>query len=174
MLPDIAGEELCRLLRRKSRVPVIMLTAKSGEEDKLTGLGLGADDYITKPFSLKELTARIEAVLRRAEDEPPADSLSFGGGDLVIDFAANRVQKNGRSANLTLSEFNILAALIKYAGRVLTRNQLIELALGEEFSGFDRAVDSHVKNLRGKIEDDPKSPVYVLTVRGLGYRFGGE
>ena len=176
MLPDISGWEVCRAIRKKSRVPIIMLTARVEEDDKVTGLELGADDYITKPFSLKELLARVEAVARRASGEllPLVAKNSFGGGDLVIDFAQGGVHKKGRPAGLTPSEFKILATLAKHPGRVFTRNQLIELALGDNFDGFDRAVDSHVKNLRLKIEDNPKAPVYVLTAHGTGYRFGGD
>ncbi|MDR3347990.1 MAG: response regulator transcription factor [Acidaminococcales bacterium] len=175
MLPDISGWEVCRAVRKKSRVPIIMLTARVEEDDKVMGLELGADDYITKPFGLKELLARVEAVTRRASGEllPLVAKNSFGGGDLVIDFAQGGAYKKGRPAGLTPSEFKILAALAKHPGRVFTRNQLIELALGDNFDGFDRAVDSHVKNLRLKIEDNPKTPVYVLTAHGTGYRFGG-
>jgi DNA-binding response OmpR family regulator len=175
MLPDRPGEEICRELRRQSRVPVIMLTAKSAESDLLAGLDCGADDYITKPFSLKELHARIEALLRRAGDDlmPLAAKNSFRGGDLTVDFAANRFCKKQKEISLTQSESRILAALIKYPGKVFTRSELIDLALGEEFDGFDRAVDNHIKNLRQKIEDDSKNPAYVLTIHGRGYQFGG-
>jgi DNA-binding response OmpR family regulator len=176
MLPDISGWEVCRALRAKSRVPIIMLTARIEEDDKVAGLALGADDYVTKPFSLKELLARVQAVLRRAGGEivPPAAKNSFGGGDLVIDFERGDVEKKGRSTALTPSEFKILSVLVKHPGKIFTRNELIELALGDNFDGFDRAIDSHIKNLRGKIEDNPKTPVYILTVYGLGYRFGGD
>jgi DNA-binding response OmpR family regulator len=176
MLPDISGEEVCRTLRRQSRVPVIMLTAKAGEEDLLEGLALGADDYITKPFSLKELHARVLAVLRRTEKDltPLAVRNSFNGGDLFVDFDQNLLQKKGKKVNLTPSEQKILAALIKYPGKVFTREELINLALSDEFDGYDRSIDSHIKNIRQKIEDDSRNPVYILTVHGLGYKFGGE
>ena len=176
MLPDISGEEVIKTIRKQSRVPVIMLTAKAEENDLLVGLGLGADDYITKPFRLKELCARVEAVLRRSQDDlvPLSVRNSYNGGDLTVDFETNAIRKNGDTVALTPTELKILSALIKYAGKVFTRAELIELALGEEFDGYDRAVDSHVKNLRQKIEDDPKNPVYILTVHGLGYKFGGE
>jgi DNA-binding response OmpR family regulator len=176
MLPDISGEDVCRIIRKKSRVPIIMLTAKAEETDLLGGLGLGADDYVTKPFSLKELHARAEAVLRRTEKDllPLAVRNSFYDGDLVVDFEKNLLRKKGVAVTLTPSELKILSALVKYPGKVFTRNELIALALGEEFEGYDRAIDSHVKNLRQKIEDDPKNPAYVLTVHGLGYKFGGE
>jgi DNA-binding response OmpR family regulator len=153
-----------------------MLTAKSEENDLLEGLGIGADDYITKPFSLKELAARVDAVLRRSQDDlvPLVVRNSFRNGDLVVDFEKEAFQKAGRSVSLTPNESKILASLIKYPGKVFTREELIETALGSEFEGYDRAIDSHIKNLRQKIEDDPKNPVYVLTVHRLGYKFGGE
>ena len=176
MLPDISGEEVCRRLRNTSRVPVIMLTAKSDEASLLEGLGIGADDYVTKPFSLKALAARIEAVLRRASGDvlPLSVRASFQGGDLMVDFEKNLVRKAGREVALTPSEMKILSALIKYPGKAFTRDELVELALGSEFDGYDRAIDSHIKNLRQKIEDDPRSPVYVLTIHGTGYKFGGK
>ncbi len=176
MLPDISGEEVCRRLRNTSRVPVIMLTAKSDEASLLEGLGIGADDYVTKPFSLKALAARIEAVLRRAGGDilPLSVRASFRGGDLMVDFEKNLVRKAGREVALTPSEMKILSALIKYPGKAFTRDELVELALGSEFGGYDRAIDSHIKNLRQKIEDDPRSPVYVLTIHGTGYKFGGK
>jgi DNA-binding response OmpR family regulator len=175
MLPDISGEEVCRAIRRKSRVPVIMLTAKIEEESLLEGLELGADDYIRKPFSLKELGARAEAALRRAASDltPLAAKNSFRDGDLTVDFERDSIRKKGRAVSLTPSETKILAALIKYPGKVFTREELILIALGDAFDGYDRAIDSHVKNLRQKIEDDSKNPDYVLTVHGIGYKFGG-
>ncbi len=176
MLPDISGEEVCREIRKKSRVPILMLTAKSEENDLLYGLGIGADDYIIKPFSLKELYARIEAILRRTQNDlvPLNVRNSFGGGDLVVDFEQNFFQKTGQPVSLTPNEIKILSALIKYPGKVFTREELITIALGSEFEGYDRAIDSHVKNLRQKIEDDPKKPVYILTVHGIGYKFNGK
>lgn len=176
MLPDISGEEICMAIRKKSRIPIIMLTAKVDEENVVEGLCLGADDYITKPFGLKELYARIEAVLRRTEDDlvPLTIHNSWGNGDLVIDFEKNMVQKKGHILMLTPREWKILSALIKYPGKVFTREELIEIALKNDFEGYDRAIDSHIKNIRQKIEDDPKNPTYVLTVHGLGYKFGGE
>ncbi|MDR2771051.1 MAG: response regulator transcription factor [Clostridiales Family XIII bacterium] len=176
MLPDIPGEELCLAIRKRSRVPVIMLTAKVEEESLLEGLKLGADDYIRKPFSLKELGARAEAALRRAADDllPLTARNSFRDGDLTVDFEKNAVCKRGRPVSLTPGELRILAALIKYPGKVFTRAELIEIALGDAFDGYDRAIDGHVKNLRRKIEDNSKNPDYILTVYGLGYKFGGE
>lgn len=176
MMPGMPGEDVCRAIRKKSRVPVIMLTAKAEESDLLEGLGLGADDYITKPFSLKELHARIEAVLRRTGDAlvPLAVKNSWNGGDLCVDFEKNIIRKKQETVSLTPNELKILSALIKYPGKVFTRSELIEIALGSDFDGYDRTVDSHIKNLRQKLEDDPRSPVYIRTVHGLGYKFGGE
>ncbi|MDR3258888.1 MAG: response regulator transcription factor [Fusobacteriaceae bacterium] len=176
MLPDISGEEICQTIRKKSRIPIIMLTAKIEENDLLKGLDNGADDYITKPFSLKELNARIEAVLRRTTDDlvPLNRKNSFRNGDLVVDFEKNVVKKRQQEVLLTPSEMRILASLIKHPGKVFTRNELIELALDMDFDGYDRAIDNHIKNLRQKIEDDSKNPDYVLTIHGVGYKFGGE
>jgi DNA-binding response OmpR family regulator len=153
-----------------------MLTAKVEETDILKGLRIGADDYMTKPFSLKELHARVEAVLRRAADDlvPLLSKNSFNGGDLVTDFEKSEIRKNGLAINLTPSELKILTALTGSPGRIFSREELIDLALGGEFDGFDRTIDSHIKNLRRKIETDPREPVYVLTVHGLGYKFGGS
>ncbi len=175
MLPDLSGEEVCTAIRKKSRVPVIMLTAKVEENDVVEGFSLGADDYVIKPFGLKELSARIEAVLRRTESDlvPLTRHNSWRDGDLVVDFEKNEVRKKGTVVTLTPSERNILSALIKYPGKVFTREELIEAALDKGFAGYDRAIDSHIKNIRKKVEDDPKSPVYVLTIPGIGYKFGG-
>lgn len=175
MLPDFSGEEICMRLRQKSRVPILMLTAKVEEEDLLKGLEIGADDYLTKPFRLKELHARMEAILRRtsADPVPLYRRIAFQDGDLVIDMESRSVSKGGIEANLTPNEFRILAALTKYPGRVFTRDELIGTAFGEDFDGYDRSVDSHIKNLRQKIETDPKNPVYIQTIHGVGYRFGG-
>ncbi len=175
MMPGMRGEDVCGAIRRQSRVPIVMLTAKAGEENLVRGLKLGADDYVAKPFSLRELAARAEAILRRTEGGslPLAPRNSWRDGDLFVDFERNLVLKNGAPAALTPSEMRILAALVKYPGKVFTRTELVEFALGDDFDGFERTVDSHVRNLRHKIEDDPKSPVYVLTVHGLGYKFGG-
>ena len=176
MLPDLSGEDICMTLRQKSRVPIIMLTAKVEEESMLKGLGIGADDYITKPFSLKELNARLEVILRRSSDDlvPLYRKNSFHKGDLEVDFESHTIRKNKIEVNLTPNEFKILTALIKYPNKVFTREDLILNALGDEFEGFDRAVDSHIKNLRQKIETDSKNPVYILTIHGVGYKFGGK
>ncbi len=176
MLPDISGEEVCRRLRNRSRVPIIMLTAKVEEGDILKGLGLGADDYVTKPFSPRQLIARVEALLRRTTQEaiPLADRLSYNQGDLVIDLYGHEVKKSGVTVNLTPNEYQILLAMLKYPRKAFTRDELVTLALGEDYDGFDRTIDVHIKNLRQKVETDPKCPKYILTVHGVGYRFGGE
>ncbi|MDR3149874.1 MAG: response regulator transcription factor [Oscillospiraceae bacterium] len=176
MLPDISGEEVCAVIRKKSRVPIIMLTAKSEEISHLNGLTIGADDYITKPFSLKVLAAHVEAILRRTADDlvPLTVKNSWRDGDLVVDFEKNMVLKKGTELSLTLSEHKILSALVKYPGKVFTREELITLIFDDDFDSFDRVIDNHIKNLRQKIEDDTKNPVYVLTIRGLGYKFGGD
>ncbi|MDR1639149.1 MAG: response regulator transcription factor [Clostridiales bacterium] len=171
MLPDIPGEEVCRRIRGKLALPVIMLTAKAEEEDILKGLGVGADDYVTKPFSLKELFARMDSVLRRTSDLAPLQSESFFGA-LHIDFGKGEVCKNGKEVGLTPSEMGLLSAMAKRPGKAFTRQELIDAVFGDEFDGFDRAIDNHIKNLRQKIEDDPKKPIYVKTVHGLGYKFG--
>lgn len=176
MLPDVSGEEVCARIRKTSRVPIIMLTAKTQEPDLLNGLQLGADDYVTKPFSLKELHARIETVLRRASGDliPLTVKNSWRNGDLIVDFEKNSVTKKGHDINLTQSERKILSALIKYPGKAFTREELIDIVFGNDFDGYDRVIDTHIKNLRRKIEDNPQLPVYILTIHGLGYKFGGE
>lgn len=176
MLPDQSGEEVCAAVRRKSRIPIIMLTAKSDENAQLNGLFIGADDYILKPFSLKVLTAKIEAVLRRSASDitPLTVKNSWNNNDLSVDFERNQFYKSGHPVPLTPNESGILAALVKNPGKVFTREELIASAFGEDFDGYDRAVDTHIKNLRQKIEDHPKSPEYILTVHGVGYRFGGK
>ncbi len=176
MLPELSGEEVCICLRKKSKIPIIMLTAKSDEADMLQGLGIGADDYITKPFSLKTLYARIEAVLRRSADDLSGlySKKTFNNGDLVIDFENYYVAKAGEEIKLTPNEYKLLAALTRYPNKVFTREELIASAYGEAFEGYDRTIDSHIKNLRQKVEDDPKNPCYVKTIHGVGYRFGGE
>lgn len=176
MLPDISGEEVCMRIREKSRVPIIMLTAKSNEENLLHGLDIGADDYITKPFSLMELVARIKVILRRSSDElkPLYKYNSFQNGDLYINVESNIIKKKNELLSLTQSEWKILLALMKYPNKVFTREELVYVALGSDFEGYNRIIDTHIKNLRQKIEDNPKSPRYVITVFGKGYKFGGE
>jgi DNA-binding response OmpR family regulator len=176
MLPDITGEEVCRVIRRKSRVPIIMLTAKVAEADLLKGFNLGADDYVTKPFSPRQLLARVQAILRRVSDEAYtlSDQLSFNHGDLVIDSLRHEVRKAGETVALTPIEFKILASLGKYPTKVFTREELISLALEDDYQGNDRVIDSHIKNIRQKIEDDTRDPQYIQTVHGIGYKFGGS
>ena len=176
MLPDMSGEEICRRLRKQSRVPIIMLTAKIEEPDIIHGLDIGADDYLTKPFSPRQLTARVRALLRRSGPDtvPLANIMSFSKGDLVVDFTRHEVKKGGIVVNLTPNEFKLLATLLKYPKKVFTREELIRLVIGEDFEGYDRIIDTHIKNLRQKIEEDSKNPGYILTVHGVGYRFGGE
>ncbi len=173
MLPEISGEEVCRIIRKKSKVPIIMLTAKSDEADMLAGLGIGADDYITKPFSLKNLHARMEAVMRRTYDEMSSIYDTNAKEELRIDFESHRVTKGYEEVKLTPNEYKLLTVLMKYPNKVFTREELISTALGEEYEGFDRTIDSHIKNLRHKIETDPKNPIYIKTIHGVGYRFGG-
>jgi DNA-binding response OmpR family regulator len=175
MLPDMSGEEICKAIRKRSRVPIIMLTAKVEEEDILKGLDIGADDYVTKPFSPKQLVARVGAVLRRTSEDPlPLSNIISFNGDLVIDNLKHEVRKNNNIINLTPNEYKILMTLVKYPKKTFTREELISMALGADFEGFDRTVDTHIKNLRQKIEMDPKEPKYILTVHGIGYRFDGE
>ncbi len=176
MLPDISGEELCSRIRKQSRVPIIMLTAKTMEDDMLNGLNLGADDYITKPFSLKNLYARIQAVWRRSDHDlkPLTEKFSWNDGDLVIDYNRKKMLKKGENISLTPIEWKILSAFTKYPQKVFTRDELITAAFNMDFSGYDRVIDTHIKNLRKKIEDDPKNPIYLCTIHGIGYKFGGN
>ncbi len=172
MLPDIDGLTVCKKIREISNVPIVMLTAKSDEEDILTGLKLGADDYMVKPFSPKELVARIETVLRRAQTLSNPHKLSMNNGELLICPDSRQVYLHQIEINLTTTEFDILNVLATTPNKVFSRSDLIEKVKGIEFDGLDRSIDSHVKNLRHKIEDDPKAPNYILTVHGTGYRFG--
>lgn len=176
MLPEISGEEICRMIRKKSTVPIIMLTAKVEESDMIVGLGIGADDYITKPFSLKTLLARVEAVLRRSSYEKLQlkDVSGYLGSELVIDFENHMVAKHGIDVKLTPKEFKLLSTLAKHPNKVFTRDELITIALGDDFYGFDRTIDSHIKNIRQKIETDPRNPIYLVTIHGVGYKFGGN
>lgn len=175
MLPNVSGEEICKSVRAISKVPIIMLTAKSLEDDKIAGLDMGADDYLTKPFSPRELVARIAALSRRLSKSVSKNEhkWSFNSGDLCMDLEAYSVTKNARNISLTRSEFNLLKALSSRPNKAFTRDELIEIALDMDYEVFDRTVDSHIKNLRAKIEDDTSKPSYIITVRGVGYRFGG-
>ena len=172
-LPDVPGETVASELRAMSAIPIVMLTAKAAEEDRVRGLELGADDYVTKPFSPRELVLRVQAILRRggpaAEQQGVA---SYGGGALVIDEPRRTVTKRGTPAQLTPTEWGILVTLATVPGRVYSRFELINKVRGYEFEGYERTVDSHVKNLRRKIEDDPGSPGIIVTVLGGGYRLG--
>lgn len=173
MLPGMSGLEVCRIIRSESSIPVIMLTARTEEVDKLLGLELGADDYITKPFSLRELTARIKAVLRRADPGEEKKENTLKAGNLEINFDRHEVWSGGKRVNLTPTEFKILSILSGKPGRLYSRLQLLDAALGFTYEGYERSIDTHVSNLRKKIEPDPANPRYILTVHGLGYRFGG-
>lgn len=174
MLPKITGEEVCKAIRRISRVPIIMLTAKIEEEEKINGLNIGADDYVVKPFSPRELIARVNSLFRRSDTgaTPLFNTMSWNDEDLEVDLNTYSVKKAGEVVNLTPNEFKILCTLIKYPKKTFTREELIEIALGIEYDGFERTIDSHIKNLRSKIEDDTTNPNYIVTVRGIGYKFG--
>lgn len=173
MLPDIDGEEVCRLLRRISDVHIFMLTAKVSLEDRIEGLNLGADEYLSKPLSPRELTARVNALFRRI-DGVKKDGIMYSDGCLSVDGESRSVRMHGRKISLTPNEFDILAALIRNKNRVLSREQLIEIVFGIDFEGSDRTVDVHIKNLRKKIEEDSKNPSYIITVTKSGYKFGGD
>jgi len=172
-LPEMDGLDVCRALRRKSDVPIIMLTARVEETDRLIGLELGADDYITKPFSPRELVARVRAVLRRVRGGVHQPGL-IRVGDLEIDLHGHRLSRAGESIRLTRSEFNLLATLAQHPGQTFTRAQLLDRLHGVAWDGFDRSIDAHIKNLRRKLETNPVEPRYVLTVYGVGYRFTDE
>ncbi len=173
MLPKMDGIEVTRRIRAQSNVPIIMLTAKAGETDRVVGLELGADDYVPKPFSPRELVARVRAVLRRLEGGPSApDRIAVGA--LEIDLKTREVKVGGSLAELTPTEFDLLAFLARHPGQVFTRLQLLREVQGYTYDSFARTVDTHVKNLRRKIEEDPKEPRYLLTVHGVGYRFARE
>jgi two-component system alkaline phosphatase synthesis response regulator PhoP len=169
-LPGMDGLEVAKAIRKKSEVPIIMVTARAEEYDRLIGLELGADDYITKPFSPREVVARVRAVLRRA-GQPQFELRRIDAGDLLIDLDAHRVQRGETLIDLTPTEFNLLAALAAQPGRAFSRLQLLEAAQGQAYEGYERTIDAHVKNLRAKIEPDPRQPQYIETVFGVGYRF---
>ena len=171
MLPGISGTEVCRIIRGKSSVPIIMLTAKDGEVDKVVGLELGADDYVTKPFSSRELLARVRAVLRRHGDVEELLPATIEAGSVRIDIERHVVSVRGENITMPLKEFDLLELLVRNSGRVLTRNQLIDRVWGADYVGDTKTLDVHIKRLRAKIEIDPSSPVHINTVRGLGYKF---
>jgi two-component system response regulator RegX3 len=171
MLPGLSGTEVCRALRSRSSVPIIMLTAKDGEIDKVVGLELGADDYVTKPYSARELVARIRAVLRRRGEVEAPEEPVLAAGPVRMDVDRHVVSVDGEPVALPLKEFDLLELLLRNAGRVLTRVQLIDRVWGSDYVGDTKTLDVHVKRLRAKIEPDPATPRYLLTVRGLGYKF---
>jgi DNA-binding response OmpR family regulator len=172
-LPDVPGEEVAREVRSRSQVPILMLTARSAGEDRIRGFELGADDYVTKPFSPRELVLRVQAILRRAQgDAPVEETASFGDGELVLDDARRTAVVRGDEVALTPTEWAVLASLCRSPGRVYSRFELVNRARGYEFEGYERTIDSHVKNLRRKIERDPHDPQILQTVLGVGYRLG--
>ncbi len=175
MLPKMSGEEVCNKIRATSSVPIIMLTAKTEEDNKIDGLAIGADDYITKPFSNRELISRVKAIIRRTyrDNIPLAELLIINNGDLEINIGKMIVKKQGRPITLTSNEFKILIALLTNPGQVFSREQLVNKAFGIDYEGFDRTVDTHIKNIRYKIEDDPKNPRYIISIYGMGYKFQG-
>jgi two-component system, OmpR family, response regulator RegX3 len=171
MLPGISGTEVCRLIRAHSQVPIIMLTAKDGEVDKVVGLELGADDYVTKPFSSRELLARIRAVLRRHGDHEELLPVVVEAGPVRLDVDRHTVVVRGQSVAMPLKEFDLLEILVRNSGRVLTRAQLIDRVWGSDYVGDTKTLDVHIKRLRAKVEVDPANPLHITTVRGLGYKF---
>ncbi|QKG85280.1 response regulator transcription factor [Kroppenstedtia pulmonis] len=173
MLPDLTGEEVCREIRRQSAVPILMLTAKVEERHRLEGLAIGADDYVIKPFSPREIVARVQAILRRSSDDLLAERISFNDGDLIVDTRAKTVYKSGQPVHLTPIEYRLIHILARDPGRSFLREELVEKLFGFDYSGGERTIDQHVKNLRNKVENDPKNPTYFKTVFGFGYRFEG-
>jgi DNA-binding response OmpR family regulator len=173
MLPDISGEEVCSVLRKISEVHIFMLTAKSTLEDRIEGLNLGADEYLVKPFSPRELTARVNALFRRLNINK-FETKAYNNGDLEINYEKRIVKVKGEEISLTPNEFDILHILSSNKGKAFSREQLIERIMGIDFQGFDRTIDVHIKNIRKKIEDESRNPKYILTVTRIGYKFGGE
>jgi two-component system alkaline phosphatase synthesis response regulator PhoP len=172
LLPGMDGLDVCRIIQAESEIPIIMLTAKTTDEDKLRGLELGADDYVTKPFNPREVMARVRAVLRRTDKEAGRGSAEIRFADLLIDRIRHEVWLQGEIVNLTPTEFRLLEVLAGEPGRAFNRLELLDRVFGYDFEGFERTVDVHVKNLRKKIEPDPRQPVYIKTVYGVGYKFG--
>lgn len=174
MLPEMSGEELLGRIRETHHFPVIIVSAKSEEEDKVENFQRGADDYLTKPFSARELVARVKAVLRRSESrKPQKNELVTSDRRITLDLDSMRVFKDQEEIHLTKNEFSILHSLFTHPDKIFTRDEIIELAFGHDYEAYDRAVDTHIKNIRQKIEDDPKKPKYIQTVYGVGYRVGG-
>ncbi len=176
MLPDMGGEEVCQELKEMGDIPVIMLTSKGSEEERLAGFALGADDYVVKPFSPRELLFRVKAVLKRSrkEEREGTSLLSFNGGELTLDGRSYQVMRKGAAVSLTPTEFNVLFTLASAPQKVFTREELVKKALGYQFEGYERSVDAHVKNVRQKLGDDPHHPTYIQTIYGVGYRFSGK
>lgn len=173
MLPDIDGEEICKIIRRTSNVHIFMLTSKASLNDRIIGLNMGADEYLVKPFSPRELTARVNALFRRISITNKTSDI-FNDGRLKIDYDKRIVEFKGKEISFTQSEFDILYTLLINKGKVLSREQLIENVFGIDFDGYDRTIDVHIKNIRKKIEEDTKSPKYIITVTKVGYKFGGD
>lgn len=173
MLPKLSGEEVCHRIRATSDIPIIMLTAKVDEDDRIEGISIGADDYLTKPFSARELVVRVRALLRRAyrDHSPLADIMSFSNGDLKVDVPQMLVKKQGQVVSMTTNEFKVLVVLLSNPGQVFSREHLVEKAFGMDYDGFDRTMDTYIKNIRQKIEDNPKEPTYIYTIYGVGYKF---
>ncbi|MFJ5757980.1 response regulator transcription factor [Neobacillus sp. NPDC093182] len=174
MLPDISGEEVCKIIRQTSDVHIFMLTAKGSLNDKIEGLYMGADEYLIKPFSPRELTARVNALFRRIGSKFPSSKIIFDDGYLAIDCDKRSVRILEQEVPFTPNEFDIICALVTAKGNVLSREQLIDKIFGVDFSGYDRTIDVHIKNIRKKIEKDTKNPKYIVTVMKAGYKFGGE
>ncbi|MED4228846.1 response regulator transcription factor [Neobacillus cucumis] len=175
MLPDISGEEVCRLVRKESDVPILMLTAKSAEDDRINGIVMGADDYLTKPFSPREVVVRVQAILRRVKKADKVERLKFNDSKLSIDLVKKEVTINGEYVTLTPIEYKLLTNMAVNPGRVYSRMDLLEKIQDEGiyYEGYERSVDTHIKNLRKKIESDTRQPDFILTVFGMGYKFGG-
>ena len=171
MLPGLSGNEVCRAIRAESQVPIIMVTAKDSEIDKVVGLEIGADDYVTKPYSTRELLARMKAVLRRGAEPQLPDSGVLSAGPVVMDIERHSVTVNGQPVQMPLKEFELLELLMEIVNRVLTRGQIIDRVWGSNYFGDTKTLDVHVKRIRSKIEEDPSRPVHLMTVRGLGYKF---
>ena len=174
MLPGVSGEEIMEYIRTNSETPVIMVTAKVEEEQIVKGLKIGADDYISKPFSPKEMVQRVKTVLRRVEkyNLPKSEWLNIDNGKIQIDFDNHKLLKNGKEVSLTNNEFKIIQTLFSNPQKIFTREEIIEIAFGMHYDAYDRAIDTHIKNIRHKIEDQPKSPKYIKTVYGVGYKAG--
>jgi DNA-binding response OmpR family regulator len=174
MLPDVSGEEVCKIMRQSSDVYIFMLTAKGALNDRIEGLNIGADEYLVKPFSPRELTARVNALFRRINTEKEDANSVFDDGNLTVDYDKRIVKIKGEEVPFTPNEFDLLYVLLSNRGKVLTREQLINKVFGIDFEGYDRTIDVHIKNIRKKIEEDTRNPKYIITVMKVGYKFGGE